>query len=198
MGHDSDQMCSTIIISVVLIVLVMACMEMSKLRTRYDTSGTCGRKANIDTKDVSAKESTIGSEANIIDAEFESFAQVDEDWSLNKDEPVDDCNKHQEFEQDEAELSKSFNNWEASEEVSSKFDEAAPNKDMAKKAANIQAISLTTETEAPLGKLGQPSFRDLWEGNRYGKNVVFSEKCPEWGGSDAHFSARSRTNKACS
>lgn len=200
MGRDSE-MCSTIIIMVVLVLVLCGCMEMNRMRSRFDTMGTCGRKANIESKasTVSAKESSIGEEANVIDAEFENFAKVDGDWELHADTEATSCKKHEEFSQDEDALMQSFNSWEADAEATAKFEEAAPDKNMAKKAAVTRPISLSTDYEEPTGgrRLGLTSFRDMYEGKKASNKVVFSDKCPEWGSSDAHYSARSKENLDC-
>lgn len=195
-----DQFLTMTIISIVIVMVCMGCMEMSKMNTRYSTSGsTCGKKVEIGPQPrISARESSVVTqEPNMTGAEPESYSTIDGDWTLSV--PDESKCKHQEFEQNEDALANNFNGWEADAEVTKRFADAAPNKDMAKKAAISRPLSLGTEYEEPtLGRrLGLTSFRDMYDGNTGGKRVVFSEKCPTWGASDAHFAARSKENMSC-
>lgn len=200
MAHEMDQFLTMTIISVVVVMVCMGCIEMSKMNSRYTTSGsTCGKKADIAPPSaISARESSVVTqEPNMTGAEPESFSTIDGDWTLSIANEAK-C-KHQEFEQNEEALSHDFNAWEADPEVTRRFADAAPDKEMAKKAAISRPLSLSTEYEEPTRgrRLGLTSFRDMYDGNTGGRHVVFSEKCPEWGGSDAHFAARSRENMSC-
>jgi hypothetical protein len=195
MAHEMDQMCSTVVIAVVVILICMGYVEMSKMRPSYfGSSGACGRKSNIKDSNklsVSAKEVNI-QQPNLTGKTTEKYSMIDADWDLNVDESSK-C-KHEEFAQDEKALQISFDVWQADEEVTAKFVEAAPDKLKAKKAAVSRPLSLSTEFEEPTQgrKLGLTSFRDLYDGKTGSNAIVFSDKGPEWGGSDAHFSARSK------
>lgn len=202
MAQETDQMCTTIIIAVVVILICMGYVEMSKMRIRYNSSsGACGRKSEINDfrPKISAKETEITTtqEPNLTGKDSDYFATLEGDWSLDVDESKR-C-KHEEQTQVEEELIKSFGAWEADAETTSKFQSGSVDKVKAKKAAISRPLSLSTEYEEPTRgrRLGLKSFRDMYDGADAKKQVVFGDKCPDWGSSDAHFSARLKENKAC-
>lgn len=202
MAHETDQMCTTIIIAVVVILICMGYVEMSKMRVGYNySSGACGRKSEINEvrPKISAKETEVAKvqEPNITGNNSDYFATLDGEWSLNVDESAR-C-KHEEYTQVEDELIKAYGMWEADAETTAKFKSGSVDKAKAKKAAISRPLSLSTEYEEPTRgrRLGLTSFRDMYDGADAKKQVVFGDKCPEWGSSDAHFSARLKENKAC-
>lgn len=202
MAHETDQMCTTIIIAVVVILICMGYVEMSKMRVRYNhSSGACGRKSEINDvrPKISAKETEVKTvqEPNMTGNTFDNFATIDGEWSPDVDEAAR-C-KHEEQTQNEEELIKHFGSWEADPETTAKFQAGSVDKTKAKKAAISRPLSLSTEYEEPTRgrRLGLKSFRDMYDGVDAKKAVVFADKCPEWGSSDAHFSARLKENRAC-
>lgn len=192
MPQQTDQMCTTIIIGIVVILICMGCVEMTKMHTRYDRQmSACGRKAEVSTSNstVSAKESALtNTEPNMTGKTAEQLATLEESWSLSV--PESEC-KHKEFKQVEEELMRSFNEWQAAPEDTAKFpviDKAA-----IKKHANVRSFSLNTQIDSTgSGKTGVPGPWHTFHkyANPNPQKVMFGDHAPVFNGSDAHFAAR--------
>ena len=196
MEHNMDQVCTSIIVIAVIILLSLGYVEMNRMNNKYNLNmGTCGRKAELENKkNVSAKESSMKHLANV--KQFQNYATLDDEVSFGPLVSDEKQCKHKEFEQDENSLQKSFNTWQADDEVTAKFSEATPNKEKAKTSANVRPISFASSYEEPTNgrKLGLTSFRDMINPK---PKSTFEQSCVAFNQSDAYASARLKQNKAC-
>jgi hypothetical protein len=192
MLQQTDQMCTTIIIGIVVVLICMGCVEMTKMHTRYDKQmSACGRKAEVGVTNssVSAKESELtNTEPNMTGNTPEQLATLEESWSLSV--PESEC-KHTEHKQVEEELMRSYNEWQAAPEETAKFpviDKAA-----IKKHANTRSSGLHTQIDSTgSGKTGVPGVWMTFHqyANPKQQKVMFGDHAPVFNGSDAHFAAR--------
>jgi hypothetical protein len=196
MTRDMDQICTTVIVSVAIILICLGYVEMSKMKMNSYGS-TCGKKAELSDSSlpVSAKAATMTDHKPHM-ATPTILNTVDGDWTI----PVEEDKKceHEELKQDETELKKFFGEWEADAESTQKYMQASPNQNTAKIASNTRPISVNTEGRMPTngGRLGLPGLREsIGAGNQ--KNVQFADSCVEFLQSDSYVSARKINNKAC-
>lgn len=204
MAQQMDQMCTTIVIVIVVILICMGCVEMSKMRTRYNmTSGACGRKSEVEDlrPKISAKEGSVTGSAKPyepnLDLNTSAGMNTEDTWDLEVSASA--C-KHEEFNQNNEEIMQnSFNVWQASAEDTAKF--VPPDKDQIKKNANARSMSIDTQMQEPTMSRTTGitnallSFRDKHSATS--NKRTFSDNCPQWGTSEAHYAARNADNKSC-
>ena len=200
MTRDMDQICTTVIVSIAIILICMGYIEMSKMkRMNYSSGSTCGRKSEIsdDANPVSAKASAVTmTDHKPHMSTPQVLNTIDGDWAIPVEE--DEKCKHEEMKQDEEQLKTFFGEWEADAESTRKYMEATPDQKVAKMASNTRPISVNTEGRMPTngGRLGLPGLREsIGAGSQ--KNVQFADSCVEFLQSDSYVAARKHNNKAC-
>ena len=192
MTRDMDQICTTVILGIAILLICMGYIEISKMKMSSPQS-TCG-KIPTTTKSVSAKASTMTEHKPHMSTP-QMLNTIDGEWSI----PVQENkkNEYEELKQDESELKKFFGEWEADAESTQKYMQAVPDQQQARKASNTRPISVDTEVTEPTNgrTLGLPGLQTMLFGSV--NNIQFADSCVDFLQSDSYVSARKSNQKDC-
>jgi hypothetical protein len=199
MSNDMDKMCTLVAVAGVIVLLYMGYTELNRLKMTSCTADrdVCGMRGTIPSTAASAKRTSAKKQELTTEIKEQgTYLEIDAQWP---NQEANEESVHKEYAQDEDSLQRQYS-WNADADVNEKFDKLKINPEAIRKTANTKAVSPDTVIEEPtysknLG-MSNPVLSIWHKGCSAEKQVQFGSSCTWFGGTDAYYGARQRTN-AC-